>query len=205
MNITEQPLELVYDQSCPFCRPYCENIELADPSSALVLIDARKPSLLMDQINTQGLDIDKGMVLKVGETVLFGADAIQALAARSSNSGFVGRVNHLFFKSSRIATVLYPILAKLRLLALFLLGIPKVDNLSHSHAKSYQTSIHDPDFVQGIFDRCAGNYRLWASIGSFGFIARWRKQCVEAMPTPSTDAPTVVDVNAGVKLHHWPE
>jgi demethylmenaquinone methyltransferase/2-methoxy-6-polyprenyl-1,4-benzoquinol methylase len=56
--------------------------------------------------------------------------------------------------------------------------------------------IHDPAYVAGVFDRCASSYRKWSSVASFGFVARWRRKCVAALP--GTGEPqTVVDLMAG--------
>lgn len=62
--------------------------------------------------------------------------------------------------------------------------------------------IHDPEFVAGVFDRCAANYRWWSGISSFGFVTRWRRQCVEAIP-PTDATPVVVDLMAGTG-EIWP-
>ena len=64
------------------------------------------------------------------------------------------------------------------------------------------TDIHDPAFVAGVFDRCAGNYRWWAAVTSFGFVARWRRRCVTDLPDPGP-RPVVVDLMAGTG-EIWP-
>lgn len=38
--------------------------------------------------------------------------------------------------------------------------------------------IHDPAFVAALFDRCSTRYRWWSAIASFGFVDRWRRDCV---------------------------
>ncbi|MEN8840871.1 MAG: hypothetical protein ABF288_07130 [Octadecabacter sp.] len=37
---------------------------------------------------------------------------------------------------------------------------------------------YDPADVAALFDRCAGNYRWWSNVGSFGFVDRWRRATV---------------------------
>ena len=59
------------------------------------------------------------------------------------------------------------------------------------------TDIHDPSYVGKVFDRCAGNYRTWAAITSFGFVRRWRQQCIAALGNTAEASPTVVDLMAG--------
>ena len=52
---------VLYDDQCPFCRSYCRLLRLREAAGGLVLVDARKPSALMDEITARGLDIDQGM------------------------------------------------------------------------------------------------------------------------------------------------
>jgi demethylmenaquinone methyltransferase/2-methoxy-6-polyprenyl-1,4-benzoquinol methylase len=63
--------------------------------------------------------------------------------------------------------------------------------------------IYDPDFVAGVFDRCAANYRRWSAVASFGFISRWRRLCVRDLPDPSPDTPHIIDLMAGTG-EIWP-
>jgi demethylmenaquinone methyltransferase/2-methoxy-6-polyprenyl-1,4-benzoquinol methylase len=63
--------------------------------------------------------------------------------------------------------------------------------------------IYDPAFVKGVFDRCSARYIAFSYICSMGFTERWRRQCVEALPTPPGDAPTGYDLMAGTG-EVWP-
>ncbi len=63
--------------------------------------------------------------------------------------------------------------------------------------------LHDPAFVAALFDRCAGNYRWWSAIASFGLIHRWRRQCIALVPPPLTTTPVIVDLMAGTG-ELWP-
>lgn len=49
-------------------------------------------SEVMDDITAAGLDVDQGMVLKVGERLYYGSDAIHVLALLSSRSGLFNRI-----------------------------------------------------------------------------------------------------------------
>lgn len=77
--------------------------------------------------------------------------------------------------------------------------------------------IHDPAFVAALFDRCSTRYRWWSAVASFGFIHRWRRECVDRLigqrnigrikdgevgPKPFP-APQVVDLMAGTG-EVWP-
>lgn len=65
------------------------------------------------------------------------------------------------------------------------------------------SSIYDPDFVKGVFDRCSGKYITFSFICSFGFTERWRRQCVDLLDlAPSADA-IGLDLMAGTG-EVWP-
>jgi ubiquinone/menaquinone biosynthesis C-methylase UbiE len=63
--------------------------------------------------------------------------------------------------------------------------------------------IYDPAFVKGVFDRCSGRYIGFSYFCSMGFTERWRRQCVAAMPAPSSSAPRGYDLMAGTG-EAWP-
>jgi len=64
-------------------------------------------------------------------------------------------------------------------------------------------NIHDPEFVADLFDRCAANYRWASAISSFGFIKRWRRQCIELVPAATTPGSIVYGFMAGTG-EIWP-
>jgi len=63
--------------------------------------------------------------------------------------------------------------------------------------------IYDAQFVKSVFDRCSKKYILMSLIFSFGFTERWRKQCIEALPTPETTPFNAFDLMAGTG-EAWP-
>ena len=128
MNHREDIL-LVYDKECPACDNYCRIIRIRDDIGDLKIINARDDSAILQEITAQGLDIDQGMVLKLGGQIYYGADAIHALALISSRSGLFNRINYSIFKSKTLALILYPILRFFRNLLLKILGKTKINNL----------------------------------------------------------------------------
>lgn len=127
--MNQEEILLVYDKECPACNSYCQVVRVRESVGALKIIDARESREVMDEITNKGLDIDQGMVLKVGEQLYYGADAIHALALISSKSGVFNRLNYWIFKSKRVSHVLYPALRLLRNLLLKILGKTKINNL----------------------------------------------------------------------------
>jgi predicted DCC family thiol-disulfide oxidoreductase YuxK len=120
---------LVYDDECPFCDAYCRMVRIRESVGELKLLNARNDSSVMREITRAGLDIDRGMVLKVDDVLYYGSDAIHALSMMSSGLGVFNRLNHWIFRSRSRSLVLYPLLRGCRNIALKLLRKTKVNNL----------------------------------------------------------------------------
>ena len=127
--MTKDEILLVYDKQCPLCDNYCQMVRLRESVGELRLVDARGASAVMGEITARGWDIDQGMVLKMGEQLYYGSDAIHALALISSRSGMFNRFNYWLFKSRTLSHVFYPVLRFFRNLLLKLLGRTKINNL----------------------------------------------------------------------------
>jgi predicted DCC family thiol-disulfide oxidoreductase YuxK len=128
--MAREEILLVYDKQCPVCDYYCQVVRIRETVGDLKLVDARERSAVMDEITAQGLDIDQGMVLKMGDRLYYGSDAIHALALISSRSGIFNRLNYWMFKSRTLSHFFYPILRFFRNLLLKLLRRTKINNLS---------------------------------------------------------------------------
>src|SRR5258708_22757315 len=77
---------LVYDKECPLCDAYCRMVRVRESVGTLRLVNARDASTIMNEITSQGLDIDQGMVLKVEDALYYGADAIHVLRSEEHTS-----------------------------------------------------------------------------------------------------------------------
>ncbi len=131
-SAAREPILLVYDKQCPACDFYCNLVRIRSDVGDLQLIDARDGGPVMEQITRAGLDIDQGMVLKVGSELYYGSDAIHVLSSMSTRAGLFNRLAYWTFRSRRLARVLYPALRALRNLLLKLLGKTKINNLGVS-------------------------------------------------------------------------
>ena len=121
---------LIYDKECPACDYYCSVVRIRESVGNLVLVDARDAGPVMDEITAAGLDIDQGMVLKAGDKLYYGSDAIHTLALMSTRSGIFNRLAHWLFRSKRVSAVIYPILRGCRNLLLKMLRKSKINNLN---------------------------------------------------------------------------
>lgn len=128
---------LVYDKECPLCDNYCQMVRIKQSVGNLVLVNAREDSQIMKEITELDLDIDQGMVLKMGEQIYYGSDAIHALALISSRSGLFNRLCYWMFKSKSVSSILYPFCRSLRNLLLKLLKVKKINNLRKEQSKYF--------------------------------------------------------------------
>ncbi len=131
IKFADEPREmlLVYDQQCPVCHAYCRMIQPRETGGTLRLVNARDPSEIMDEITAKNIDIDQGMVVKVGNVLYYGADAIRTLSLISRPTGMLNRLNCLIFRSKTRSRALYPVLRFFRNLLLKALGKTKINNL----------------------------------------------------------------------------
>jgi len=128
---------LVYDKQCPVCDAYCRMVRIRESFGMLSLVNARDASAIMDEITAKGLDIDEGMVLKVGSTLYYGADAIHALSLMSSRSGVFNWLTFWIFRSKSLSTILYPLFRFFRNLLLKLLRKSRINNLGLSRRERF--------------------------------------------------------------------
>ena len=119
----------MYDRECPVCDAYCRMVRIRESVGALRLVNARDASGIMSEITAKGLDIDEGMVLKFGNTLYYGADAIHVLSLMSSRSGAFNRLTYWIFRSKSRSTILYPLFRFFRNLLLKLLRKARINNL----------------------------------------------------------------------------
>lgn len=127
--MTREEILLVYDRECPACNAYCQVVNIRESVGDLRIVDAREKSEIMNEITAQGLDIDQGMVLKMGGQLYYGSDAIHTLALIGSQSGVFNRLNYWIFKSKTASSIFYPLLRFSRNLLLKILGKTRINNL----------------------------------------------------------------------------
>ena len=135
--MSREEILLVYDRECPACNAYCQIVQIRKSVGELKIVDARENSDVLNEITARGLDIDQGIVLKMGDQLYYGSDAINALALIGSRSGIFNRLNYWIFKSKTISKILYPVLRSCRNLLLKILGKSKINNLGIENNQNF--------------------------------------------------------------------
>ncbi|WP_108444235.1 DCC1-like thiol-disulfide oxidoreductase family protein [Halomonas denitrificans] len=122
-------LTLVYDGECPLCRQFVRLQRLRRDVGDLALIDARQESDARRELSEQGIDLDEGVALRIGEHWVHGSEALHRLALMSTGSGLFNRLMARLFASPERTARLYPWLRRGRALLLRLLGRESINNL----------------------------------------------------------------------------
>ena len=118
---------IIYDGQCPFCSRYVEFVRLRDSLGRVELVDARDGGPIVDEAVSAGLDLDDGVVLKLGDRLYHGDECIHMLALLSTRSGAFNRINGAIFSSRRASRLLHPLLRAGRNATLRLLGRSKMN------------------------------------------------------------------------------
>ena len=115
---------LIYDGECPFCSRYVQLLRLRQHLD-LQLIDADQHPDIYPRLLAEGMDLDKGMVLKIHEGLAtqtyHGAACVEQLALLSSASDRFNRINSAVFRQSARSALIYQVLVTARNLLLWLL------------------------------------------------------------------------------------
>lgn len=120
---------LVYDGECPICRPTANALKIRAAAGELILVNARKPHPIMQELKEAGINIDDGMVVKFNNTLYHGEDAQHVLAMIGTDQDWFNRLNVWLFRSKLSAKLIYPIMRSIRTMVLKIKGISKINNL----------------------------------------------------------------------------
>ena len=121
---------IVYDGDCPMCSNFAKLYKIKESVGTLKIVNARQAdNKIISQINTRGLNLDLGFVVKIDEMFYHASDATNVLALIGSNTGIFNRLNVLIFRSKILTKLLYPLFRTARNLALLLKGKSQINNL----------------------------------------------------------------------------
>lgn len=107
-------------------------VRIQDSIGELELINARDGGELVESITSQGIDLDRGMVLILNGQTYCNSDTIHTLALISSPSDFFNKFNYWVFKSKYRTYFLYPVLRLGRNILLKIMGKKKLNNLKNT-------------------------------------------------------------------------
>ena len=113
---------IYYDGDCPFCSDYVSHLRLRQSVGPPTLMNLREAPDACATLESEGFDLDRGMVVDIENDRYGGADALHALALLTTSSGLFNRVTGVLFASKNASRVLYPLLRAGRNSVLTMLG-----------------------------------------------------------------------------------
>ncbi len=134
-NIGDGGVWFVYDGKCPLCQMGATHLRIKEAVGQLHLLDKRETTNdhpLIREINDRKLDLDKGMVVKMGGRLYQGIDALHVMALIGSSKGWFNRINAVLFRYRPVAVLCYPFLRGARNLLLKIKGVPPIKNLENA-------------------------------------------------------------------------
>ena len=118
-------IQIIYDGHCPLCKNFTKLLKLRTNFN-VVLLDARENFELSKNLLSSGYNLDKGMLVSIGDQRYFGYEAMWVLASISSNSNFVNKIFSVCFSNKKLASMIYPVLVLGRNGVLFFLSRKKL-------------------------------------------------------------------------------
>ena len=120
-----------YDGECPICSYAAHALRIRQAVGALYLVDARSEPdhPLIRKIAEHKLDLDEGMVIRFGDRLYHGVEALHMIALLGSEQGWYNRMNAWLFRSPRLARLAYPFMRGTRNLLIRLRGVAPINNL----------------------------------------------------------------------------
>ena len=125
--MARKSLTIYYDGECPVCSNYVRYYRLGEGNIDISLEDVRGKPEKISEFNSQGLNLDTGIIVLLDKAIYHGAEAVNILALLSSPVGFFNRMNRWIFSKRKVASILYPILVIGRNFLLLLLGRKKIN------------------------------------------------------------------------------
>lgn len=110
---TDQGTSVVFDGQCPFCRAYVASLKDND-EDLLTKVDARCTPALVEQLATENIDINGGIVLLQGSRLYQGSEALTRLAKQHASPAWFASLPHRLLRYRRLSSLLYPMLRLLR-------------------------------------------------------------------------------------------
>jgi len=131
---TRSEIWFVYDGECPLCRMTTRVFKIREAVGTLIFVDGRSDPthLLLNEIKSQNLNLDEGMVIKWNDRLYHGREALHVMALIGSSSGWFNRMNVTLFKSKLLSRLFYPLFKGVRSVMLWLMGIEKIRNLRNT-------------------------------------------------------------------------
>ena len=130
--MTKQAVKIYYDGDCPYCRNFVVLSKLKSEYD-VNLYNLRESPDKVSEFSRNGYDVNEGIIVTVGDTLYFGADAIYIIGKLSDNTKKTGKLYYFIFSNKAFSHFLYPMLKLGRNLTLLMLGRKKINTRNNEN------------------------------------------------------------------------
>lgn len=102
---------VLYDGECPVCSRYVAFTNLRTAAPQIAVIDARDRPDLVSLYRAKGIEINEGMIIKVGDLVLDGSAAFAMINQLSKPNSRAATFALKLLSGKTTSALLYPVLA----------------------------------------------------------------------------------------------
>lgn len=121
--MSKKTISIYYDGFCPVCTNYVA-FQRIRAEFNFNLINIRENPVVAKKYNSQGYNLDTGMLVEINDQIFYGAEAMIMLSSLQNDS-ILGRFWRYCFKNKRLTKALYPLFLTGRNILLFILRRPK--------------------------------------------------------------------------------
>lgn len=111
---------LLYDGECPICNQYKNYVEIRKKYD-LLIYNARENPELVNKLRKKGYDINKGMILILGDSIYHREQVLVMMEALTLQKGWYDRIIRIWIKTPWLIRLTYPVLKISRAILLRLL------------------------------------------------------------------------------------
>ena len=121
-------VEVIYDGECPFCSNFVSLSRLQDLGYKVTLINARDNANPIVGELSKSYNLDNGMIVIVGDEILYGASAASFIATGFVKQDLISRIYRGLLKRDNISKLIYPVLVIMRKIYFKVIGKKLINN-----------------------------------------------------------------------------
>ena len=121
-------VKIVYDGECPFCSNFVSLANLRKLGYEVTLVNAREDDNEIVRDVAKKYDLDDGMVVLIGEKVLYGSMAAHFLSTGFDIKNPVAFLYSIMLSNRLVSRCIYPLLVRGRKIYFKLLGKPLIND-----------------------------------------------------------------------------
>jgi len=123
-------IKVYFDGGCPVCTRYTCSLKIQNAE----YIDARSSKTIYETLKKKNFDLDKGMVVQIGQEYFYAEEAFAKLSEMNHSTSLISKINKKISRNKNLNIILYPLLVSLRNLFLKVLRRERIEKHFKNHS-----------------------------------------------------------------------